>query len=268
MIRIGSDRRDGLIAAAALLTCIATLAIGAAAALGHAAVEIERRPRVVSVAIAASDPALQVERSAGVLAMLHRRGDLSASRFVDPAVVRRDMQMEDDAPVPALIDATLRPGAPADGIRRALNGLPGVSVADDDAALDSAAVALRKLDMLARTIALAALVGGLVVGVAWGWGERQAIALLARLGAGDGQIALASAWMVARGAAIGAATGFVLGTLAWPFMAAQASSLDSGGMAGLGTGGAIGMVAAPLLIVALAALGGVLGALLRLERGA
>lgn len=266
MIRLTLDRDGAWIGVAAALSLLATLAIGIGAMLHAESARIAAQARVVTVAIAAVDPVQQSDRAQGLLAMLRRRGDLADVHLVDPATVRADTGIVDDAPVPALIDATVKQGRSSDDVKRAIAGLPGVSLTDDGAGFDDLAGAIRAVAHAAHAVAILTLSFGLVVGAVRGSQERALVGTLARLGATARQAALAVGMLSGRAALIGGTAGLLPGVIALPFIAAQAAGIDKSGMAGIGIDGALTIVATPVLLALVAAGAGGTAAVLRFRR--
>jgi hypothetical protein len=248
----------GAVFAAAALTALATLAIGAAVLLGGARLRIENAGRLVTVAVIADDPGQQAARARSILAMLRARDDLRAPHIVPEKELRSEIG---DGPLPALIDATLIPGATEAPLARALADLPGVSVVRAET---PATTGLRTLLRIAGLIAATAVAGSLATGIAI-VRERlstlgQTLGVLERLGASDAQMARWIAAPALHSLLIGGLIGWAA-TI--PFIAWQAGAIEGGAMPSIPRGSWALLAAAPIGTI----LSGVLGALAAGWRG-
>lgn len=234
------DATGGLFAAAvAALAALATLAGVGGLTLDRRAGGLREAAARVTVAVADADPGRQATRARALAAMLGARSDLRGVRAVGAGALKAELApwlgRRAALPLPALIDATLIGDADEQGVRRALAGLPGVAVTRDGAELRPLADALRALAGIALGVTAAAVAGSgafavLAARAAFARDE-DAIAVLRRLGARDGQIAAALQRRAGGGALLGGVCGLVAGGAAIPFIAARAGTIHTDGMA-------------------------------------
>jgi cell division transport system permease protein len=231
-----SGRRSALpwlIAAAAFLI---TLATSGALALGRSSDAIQAAAAGrITISIGEPDPvrregavgrALALLSSGGVTANVQRVAQTEVARLVSPYVRRADI------PLPALIDAELRPGATIAAVRRALQPIASARVDAEGEALApllALVAALRRLavGVLLLAAVVAMLVTTLVARAALA-GHAGTVETLHGLGATDVQLARLVERRTALDSLVGAALGVCAAVGTILLIGAQLDTLNGG----------------------------------------
>lgn len=269
--RVLDAARDGWTMAGVLAVMIFLAVLATAGGVGTATAGRALRATIegqVTVQLVSGDAATRARRATQAVAALRRLPGVSRVTPVSRAELTRllgpwlgSAASDDDLPVPALIDVTVRPSRDMEGnIRRIVAPIdPDVRIDAHGSVLGGARALLETVTLLAAAIVMlmiaAALAMVLLTTRAGLAAHQRSIEVMHRLGATDRQIAALFCRRMARDAALAAAIG---APVAWGVIllldqvVAGSGAQLLGGMI-LGRAGWGAAIALPLAFVALAA---------------